>query len=225
MTSSAFSWFAHFGDQVSAMPEEVQDGYIVAVVRYGAFGDEPSFESPLLAACFEGIRNDIDNSKKNRNENKGGRPRKKGTAVKNQPDKPDCETGVKTQVKTQVKTPLENPLGEPKLNQSKLNQSSLDKTPYPLQCLDAFNATMGTTYTRNPHGAFLAGFDGIVPIEDVSAMIAYKRKEWLGTRFQANLTPSTLFSPDHFEAYLAQSKMPPPTKGVTVDDELRSYDG
>lgn len=108
------------------------------------------------------------------------------------------------------------------------NPDGLSEPPYPLSCLAALNDELRglcDEFTRNPHVRFLAGFEDSVPIEDVRRMVRYKRGEWEGTRFQANLTPSTLFSPDHFEAYLAQSKMPPPTKGVTVDDELRSYDG
>lgn len=36
-------------------------------------------------------------------------------------------------------------------------------------------------------------------------MVAFKRDDVAGTRWKGILTPNTLFSPDHFEQYMAQS--------------------
>ena len=58
-------------------------------------------------------------------------------------------------------------------------------------------------------------------------MVRFKRKEWEGTKFQQNLNPGTLFSPDKLEGYVIASKMEEPTKSIrgrkVMDDELASY--
>ena len=58
-------------------------------------------------------------------------------------------------------------------------------------------------------------------------MVRFKRKEWEGTKFQQNLNPITLFSPEKFESYVIASKMKEPTKSISgrkvMDDELASY--
>ena len=84
---------------------------------------------------------------------------------------------------------------------------------------------MGTAYVRNPHGDFLNEIEGNYSLDDVRRMIEYKRDEWSGTRFQNALTPKSLFDPKNLETYIAQSKMPPPTKTgrEVTDDELESY--
>lgn len=98
-------------------------------------------------------------------------------------------------------------------------------------CLRALNDELEgfapIRFTVNPHARFLNSVAGSVSLEDVRRMVAFKRKQWEGTRYQAHLNPSTLLSPYHLESYIAESKMPPPTrptrgKGV-VDDELASY--
>lgn len=225
MGQQAFTWFAHFSTQIAAMPSDYQDEYIIAIARYGMYGEEPDFTNPLLAACFEGVRSDIDNSVKNRSENKGGRPSK--TKVKtrvSKTGKPPSETLVSESEKPPSET-IENEKNKPNLGLASLSQAKEGEPPYPLSCLKIFNETMGTTYSRNPHGEFLADFENLIPLEDVRRMVEFKRDEWMGTRFQSNLTPHTLFAPNHFEAYVNQAKMPPPTReGVTSDDELASYD-
>ena len=225
MGQQAFTWFAHFSTQIAAMPSDYQDEYIIAIARYGMYGEEPEFTNPLLAACFEGVRSDIDNSVKNRSENKGGRPSK--TKVKtrvSKTGKPPSETLVSESEKPPSET-IEDEKNKPNLGLASLSQAKEGEPPYPLACLKIFNETMGTTYSRNPHGEFLADFENLIPLEDVRRMVEFKRDEWMGTRFQANLTPNTLFAPNHFEAYVNQAKMPPPTReGVTSDDELASYD-
>ena len=82
-------------------------------------------------------------------------------------------------------------------------------------------------FTRNPNGEYIASLEGRFTVEDVREMVRFKRKEWEGTRFQQNLNPGTLFSPDKFEGYVIASKMKEPTKSTSgrkvMDDELASY--
>lgn len=79
--------------------------------------------------------------------------------------------------------------------------------PFWLRCLKAFNDSMGTAYTTMPERCrrMLERSSGAFSVEEVAAMVAYKRAEWAGTRFSRGLTPNTLFSPDHFEQYMHQS--------------------
>lgn len=87
-------------------------------------------------------------------------------------------------------------------------QNDEQRMPFWLQCLNAFNDVMATTYTSMPEKCRhrLERSEGTVSVEEVRAMIAYKRDEWCGTKYRKGLTPNTLFSPDHFEQYLHQSQ-------------------
>ena len=77
MTSRSFTWFTKFGDAMAALPPDAQDEFALAVVRYGAFGEDPSFTTPLLGALFIAIREDIDHSlSKRASASRGGRPPK-----------------------------------------------------------------------------------------------------------------------------------------------------
>ena len=83
-----------------------------------------------------------------------------------------------------------------------------DAPSFPLLCLKALNDTLGTTYSCLPPGIgeYLISMNKHYSLDDVKSMIAFKQKEWTGTRFQKNLTPSTLFSQKHFESYVHQSR-------------------
>ena len=76
MEERTFTWFPKLTHVVQALPAENVAEFAVAVAEYGTCGEEPAFSSPLLAAVFEGVREDIDNSVNARHSNKGGRPRK-----------------------------------------------------------------------------------------------------------------------------------------------------
>lgn len=54
-------------------------------------------------------------------------------------------------------------------------------------------------------GRTLAAAEGRFSVDQVRAMVAFKRDDVAGTRWKGILTPNTLFSPDHFEQYMAQS--------------------
>ena len=73
----AFTWFEKFGEVMEALPDENQAEFALAIVRYGSLGEEPEFSSPLMAALFTAIREDVDNSlTKRASASKGGRPPK-----------------------------------------------------------------------------------------------------------------------------------------------------
>lgn len=73
----SFTWFEKFGEVMEALPDENQSEFALAIVRYGSLGEEPEFDSPLMAALFTAIRDDVDNSlTKRASASKGGRPSK-----------------------------------------------------------------------------------------------------------------------------------------------------
>lgn len=73
----SFTWFEKFGEVLEALPDENQAEFALAIVRYGSLGEEPEFDSPLMAALFTAIREDVDNSlTKRASASKGGRPPK-----------------------------------------------------------------------------------------------------------------------------------------------------
>lgn len=73
----SFTWFEKFGEVMEALPAENQAEFALAIVRYGSLGEEPEFDSPLMAALFTAIREDVDNSlTKRASASKGGRPPK-----------------------------------------------------------------------------------------------------------------------------------------------------
>lgn len=94
MSGSKFTVFPKFLDIIRKLPaREDQAKVALAIMEYGCEGDEPELEFPLDMA-FEACREDVENSKKARNENKGGRPKKQ----KNNGGLEDEETGVITGV-------------------------------------------------------------------------------------------------------------------------------
>jgi uncharacterized phage protein (TIGR02220 family) len=86
--------------------------------------------------------------------------------------------------------------------------SSVQDAPFWLQCLAAFNDQLGTTYTTMPEKCrhMLDRCAEGYTVEEVRKMLAYKHEEWKGTRWRNCLTPNFLFSPDHFEQCMHQSK-------------------
>ena len=75
----SFTWFEKFGEVMETLPAENQAEFALAIVRYGSLGEEPEFDSPLMAALFTAIREDVDNSlTKRASASKGGRPPKAG---------------------------------------------------------------------------------------------------------------------------------------------------
>lgn len=243
---NSFTWFKQFNAQIAEMTEEEQFAFIPEVVLWAAFGREPSFMNAkdqtarYFKQAFLGMKNSLDNSIMSQNRNTGGAPKKKKTSGKkketggdNPPTEPPSET------------PLNNPHQEPpcvtpiqNLNLTKLNLTKTrkdkkreSKPSFSLQCLKALNEELRgvapVEFTRNPNGEYIASLEGRFTVDDVREMVRFKRKEWEGTKFQQNLNPGTLFSPDKFEGYVIASKMKEPAKSIrgrkVMDDELASY--
>lgn len=230
---NSFTWFKQFNAQIAEMTEEEQFAFIPEVVLWAAFGREPSFMNAkdqtarYFKQAFLGMKNALDNSIRSQNRNTGGAPKKKKTSGKkketggdNPPTEPPCVT------------PIQNlNLTKPNLTKPRKDKKRESKPSFSLQCLKALNDELRgvapVEFTRNPNGEYIASLEGRFTVDDVREMVRFKRKEWEGTKFQQNLNPGTLFSPDKFEGYVIASKMKEPTKSIrgrkVMDDELASY--
>lgn len=140
----AFTWFEKFGDVLEAMPDENQAEFALAIVRYGSLGEEPEFSSPLMAALFTAIREDVDNSlTKRASAAKGGRPPKQqvktskaeanetGSAKPETNAKPKPETGFEvseTNAKPVSQGGFEQPETSAYINQSNTVQANTSQT-------------------------------------------------------------------------------------------------
>lgn len=107
----SFTWFEKFGEVMEALPNENQAEFALAIVRYGSLGEEPEFDSPLMAALFTAIREDVDNSlTKRASASKGGRPPKAGKQQAETNGGGNAETGFqkpKTKAKPKPETGFE----------------------------------------------------------------------------------------------------------------------
>ncbi len=180
-----------------------------------------------MKQAFLGMKSSLDSSIKSQNRNTGGAPKKRKASGKkgeqgdnNPPAEPPSIT------------PLQN-LRKEKTRQEKIRQEKKRESnpSFSLQCLKALNEELRgvapVEFTRNPYGGYIASLEGTFTVDDVREMVRFKRKEWEGTKFQQNLNPVTLFSPEKFESYVIASKMKEPTKSIrgrkVMDDELASY--
>ena len=88
----------------------------------------------------------------------------------------------------------------------------MDRETFADACLQALNDELEgfapVRYTVNPHACFLGSMLTTFSIDDIRQMVAFKRRQWEGTQYQAHLSPNTLLSPYHFEAYIADPSYP-----------------
>lgn len=92
MQEAKFTWFPKLTATAAKVPEEQRGALLWALALYGTTGEEPDLEWPL-DAIFEGLREDIDNSKRAITAGKtGGRGRRKGASSDSKDPFADCET-------------------------------------------------------------------------------------------------------------------------------------
>lgn len=173
------------------LPSKQRAEFMLAVIRYGFEGIEPT-GTPAWLPVFTVIKKRICLSvERSKAGSKGGTKRKQNKSKTQAKENvaSDLPTRVEVEGEVEVEIPPED-------------------SPYALLCLDALNHVLGTTYSTLPPSSArtLARFEGVYTPEEVHTMVEYKRDEWRDTRFKRNLTPNTLFSPEHFEQYMHQSK-------------------
>ena len=182
------------GDKMRS--KRARQEFYCAVVEFYYKGVEPEFKTEAAEVGFEGIRYSLEQSR-----SQSGRAKKPRGGC--QPDtspslaepQPDTSPSL---AKEEVKEDTEYPPYCPPVD---------SVGDFPLRCLAALNDELGTPFTRMPSecGRTLADAEGRFSVEQVRAMVAFKRDDVAGTRWKGILTPNTLFSPDHFEQYMAQS--------------------
>lgn len=58
-----FTWWPSFTEAAAQMPEGDRAKFLWGVIQYGTYGNEPFFEYPLNST-FEGMRPNLDSSRK-----------------------------------------------------------------------------------------------------------------------------------------------------------------
>lgn len=69
------------------------------------------------------------------------------------------------------------------------------------------------------HMDTLERFNGAYTIEDVRAMLEYKRDEWADSDMSKHFHPSTLYKPELFNKYMGQMLDARDSSGESVDDK------
>ena len=179
-----------------------QEYYAAIVEYYFSGGQEPNFKNEQAATGFEGVRFSLDKSLRN------SRNRSKTKAEGNANESKRKRKAVSVSSGKIEEEEEESTSNEVLSVRSAFDEADESEPTYPLQCLAIFNEVMGTAYGSMPAqcGRTLQRFGDKYSLDDVRAMVVFKRDEWQGTRFANCLTPNTLFSPDHFEQYMNQSR-------------------
>ena len=205
--------------------EKLRGEFMLAVVRYGMTGAEPK-GSPSWLPTFTVLKKRIKlSSTRSTNGSKGGKATKAGKEANGElaPDesqsKPEAKDGFASEANDKQNDDLPS-RGEDEgevWDEVEGGVSPMD-APFGLLCLKALNEVLGTSYATLPSKSALclSRMDGRYEPDEVRRMVEFKRDEWTGTRFASNLTPNTLFGPDHFEQYMHQSK--------TAAKEATTYD-
>lgn len=218
-----------FWEAAQVMPEKQRAPFLYAVAEYGFTGKEPKGNPPWLPT-FLVIKQRIELS--NQKSAKGrkmaearwgkrgkGQASADGDAQAPAQHMQQHDPSICTSICTDDATACDTRNAESEIEI--LEGETPLYPPFAWQCLAEFNEAMGTAYSTMPPKCVhaLERFDGKYSLEEVRRMIEYKRDEWTGTRFKNCLTPNTLFSLDHFEQYMNQSR-----SSAAEKSEYEKYD-
>ncbi len=144
----SFTWFEKFGEVMEALPAENQAEFALAIVRYGSLGEEPEFDSPLMAALFTAIREDVDNSlTKRASASKGGRPPKAGKQQAETNGGGNAETGS-AKPKTKDKPKPETGFGVSETKDEQVSETGSAKPKTQSNTVQANTVQANTSQTR-----------------------------------------------------------------------------
>jgi uncharacterized phage protein (TIGR02220 family) len=192
-----------YWEAMKQLPKKQQAPFLMAVVTYGMEGIEPDGR-PQWLPTFTAIKSRIElGAKRSAAGAKGGRQNKQNKELLAKQNQFACE--AKQDLLMQQNEDLLSRVEDEDEYELGVNPPN---PPYAWQCLNQLNEALGTTYSSMPPKCTrtLDRFAGKYTPEEVRQMVAYKRDEWQGSRFRNCLTPNTLFSPDHFEQYMNQSR-------------------
>lgn len=161
----SFTWFEKFGEVMEALPAENQAEFALAIVRYGSLGEEPEFDSPLMAALFTAIREDVDNSlTKRASASKGGRPPKAGKQQAETNGGGNAETGSakpETKPETNEKPNPETGSEVSETSAKPVSETGFEKPKTQSNTVQANTVQANTSQTREnqakPRGRALSG--------------------------------------------------------------------
>lgn len=215
-----------FWAAAQAMPEKQRAPFIYAIVAYRMEGIEPK-GTPAWLPTFIAIKDRIDMGDKS-----SARARKAANARWHKQEQSKAEAPAEHDA--QAYAQHEPSTCEAYAQAQNCNDAEVEvgvrSKEYPpivppsfaLECLAAFNEIMGSLYGSMPGkcARTLERFSDAYTVDQVRRMIEHKRDEWQGDqRFRHNLTPNTLFSPDHFEQYMHQAQM-----GQAEEETYAKYD-
>lgn len=210
--------------------------FFAAVVEYYYEEKEPAIESEVVQIAFAGVKYSLDKAISGKHggekspagagkaagkrpvgkarradggKSRGGKAQADGEAARQAASEANATGNAEQPPKQNAKeTPSKPPSKEEEEEKEVSIAGAIDEPPYPLACLAALNEAIGAAYGSLPPKAarHLALMEGRYAVDDVAAMVRYKRDEWRGTPFARNLTPNTLFGPEHFEQYMHQAK-------------------
>lgn len=191
--------------------------FFSAIIEFYYEGTEPTFKTEAAQIGWEGIKYTLAGSRKQRLNRLN--PSSDGISDENQTETSPEPSENQAETTTEPEPNREGTSGEPGPNQTETqvivkviepNGSTPYSPPQPSfadQCLMALNGELGRDYASMPAKCRreLSAAEGRVTVDEVRAMVAYKRDDWRGTKFANGLTPNTLFSPEHFSQYLGQA--------------------
>lgn len=210
---SSFTCFEHFGSVLKKLNKEDQGRLSTAIILYGTVGEEPDLDD-MLSAIFEALRNDIDNSIKAKEKNRGGRPKKQNikTCESEESEVIDLENSGFEYTETGV-FENENPgfeNQEPKLSQTNINQDnkyilSGEETPPYAEIIDYLNSKAGKNFKSSSSATrrkIKARWNEGYRLDDFKSVIDKQCKKWINDQKMVEyLRPETLFG-TKFEGYL-----------------------
>lgn len=204
-----------YWEAAQAMPEKQRAPFLLAVVAYGMEGVEPK-GNPTWLPTFLVIKKRIELSSERSEKGRKMAEARWGKRDAQASSKADAQqrSSICTSICTSNAAASEDDDAEDVLQHYAESEREIGieitplNPPFAWQCLNQLNEALGTTYSSMPPKCTrtLDRFAGKYTPEEVRQMVEYKRGEWQGSRFRNCLTPNTLFSPDHFEQYMNQSR-------------------
>lgn len=193
------------------LPEKQRAPFVYALVAYGMDGAEPK-GSPAWLPVFHVIRDRLRLSAE-----ASERGRRMAMARWGKSDGAEQKHDAQAHAQAYAQASDEHMHRHDAENESEKEigvppysppvQSGDEGAPFWLQCLAAFTEVTGHAYTSMPEKCrhTLERAEGTWSVEQVRAMVAFKREDLAGTKWKGCVTPNFLFSPDHFEQCMNQS--------------------
>ena len=189
-----------YWEAVNELPTKQRRELIVGIIEYYYTLEEPTFKG-APKAVFYAIRERVKKARQEADRKRTNR----GTGGESSADKSrtDCGTSLNKEGEGEGED-IPNGISPPIVPQRDI--------PFWQTCLAILTEITGSTFTTMPAKCRHMLERTAYTAEEVREMIGYKQTEWREadrknkTSLSKNLTPQTLFSPDHFEQYMHQSK-------------------